>query len=295
MQKMLAATTHIGATNSETTMGQYIFKTKQDGVNIINLKKTWEKLVLAARAIAAIDNPADVFVVSCRQTAQRAVLKTARYIGATSIAGRFTPGAFTNQIQAAFREPRLLIIADPRADHQPVTESSYANIPIIGFCNVDSPTKFIDIVIPCNNKSTASIGLMWWFLAREVLRLRGTISREIDWDVMPDLFFFRDQERELLDAEKAKALESAKTETAVVGAAKEEDWNEPATNDWANEPTPAGGMPAAAAGAAPAAARMPVADEWASAGPSDWAAESAAPMAAAPAAAQWGGASSQWQ
>merc|ERR1719394_2389593 len=118
MQKMLAATTHIGATNSETTMEQYIFKTKQDGINIINLKKTWEKLVLAARAIAAIDNPADVFVVSCRQTAQRAVLKTARYIGATPIAGRFTPGAFTNQIQAAFREPRLLIIADPRADHQ---------------------------------------------------------------------------------------------------------------------------------------------------------------------------------
>jgi len=295
MQKMLAATTHLGANNSETTMEQYIFKTKQDGINIINLKKTWEKLVLAARAIAAIDNPADVFVVSCRQTAQRAVLKTARYIGATPIAGRFTPGAFTNQIQAAFREPRLLIIADPRADHQPVTESSYANIPIIGFCNVDSPTKFIDIAIPCNNKSTASIGLMWWFLAREVLRLRGTISREIEWDVMPDLFFFRDQEREMLDAEKAKALENQKTEGAVVGQPKEEDWNEQTNPDWANEPTPAGGMPAQAAPAAVPAAAVPVADQW-NAAPSDWAAESAAPAPAmAQPAQQWGGASSQWQ
>jgi len=295
MQKMLAATTHLGATNSETTMEQYIFKTKQDGINIINLKKTWEKLVLAARAIAAIDNPADVFVVSCRQTAQRAVLKTARYIGATPIAGRFTPGAFTNQIQAAFREPRLLIIADPRADHQPVTESSYANIPIIGFCNVDSPTKFIDIAIPCNNKSTASIGLMWWFLAREVLRLRGTISREIEWDVMPDLFFFRDQEREMLDAEKAKALENQKTEGAVVGQPKEEDWNEQTNPDWANEPTPAGGMPAQAAPTAVPAAAVPVADQW-NAAPSDWAAESAAPAPAmAQPAQQWGGASSQWQ
>merc|ERR1712012_1344368 len=210
--KMLAATTHLGSDNSDVQVEQYIFKRRQDGVNIINLKKTWEKLVLAARAVAAIDNPADVFVVSSRPYGQRAVLKTARYIGATPIAGRFTPGAFTNQIQAAFREPRLLIIADPRADHQPVTESSYANIPIIGFCNVDPPTKFIDIAIPSNNKSTASIGLMWWFLAREVLRLRGTISREIEWDVMPDLFFFRDQEREALAAEKAKALESQKSE-----------------------------------------------------------------------------------
>ena len=89
---MLAATTHLGSDNSEVQMEQYIFKRRQDGVHIINLKKTWEKLMLAARAIAAIENPADVFVVSARPYGQRAVLKFARYIGAVPIAGRFTPG-----------------------------------------------------------------------------------------------------------------------------------------------------------------------------------------------------------
>lgn len=134
------------------------------------------------------------------------MLKFAHYTEATPIAGRFTPGAFTNQIQPAFREPRLLIVTDPLTDHQPVTEASYVNIPVIAFCNTDSPLKFVDIAIPCNTKAPHSIGLMWWLLAREVLRLRGKITPQVEWDVKPDLFFYRDPE----EAEKEQAaLEAA--------------------------------------------------------------------------------------
>ena len=71
------------------------------GVYIFNLRKTWEKLLLAARAIAAIENPQDVCVISARPYGQRAVLKFASQTGATPIAGRFTPGTFTNQIQVS--------------------------------------------------------------------------------------------------------------------------------------------------------------------------------------------------
>jgi len=220
IQLLLAAQCHIGGKNCDKQMQPYVWKRRADGIHILNIGKTWEKLVFAARVIAAVENPNDVCVISSRTYGHRAVLKFAANTGAQAIAGRFTPGNFTNYITRSFKEPRLIVVTDPRFDHQAIREASYVNIPVIAFCDTDAPLKFVDVAIPTNNKARHAVGLVWWLLAREVLRLRGTIPRTSDgWNVMVDMFFYRDPEEvERQQQEEAQAKAQAPgIETQEIG------------------------------------------------------------------------------
>ncbi|XP_068302640.1 small ribosomal subunit protein uS2-like [Pyrus communis] len=256
IQMMLAAEVHLGTKNCDFQMERYVFKRRNDGIYIINLGKTWDKLQLAARVIVAIENPKDIIVQSARPYGQRAVLKFAQHTGANAIAGRHTPGTFTNQLQTSFNEPRLLILTDPRTDSQPIKEAALGNIPTIAFCDTDSPMRYVDIGIPANNKGKHSIGCLFWLLARMVLQMRGSLLPGHKWDVMVDLFFYREPEEAKDKEEEGAAIEYGNDFSApVVG-----DWSAPISDaQWVTDaPAP----PIAAAPEWTAEAAPIAADGW---------------------------------
>lgn len=117
-------------------------------------------------------------------------------------------------------------MSDPATDHQCIKEAAYMNIPVICLANADSPLSGCDVAIPCNNRGRKSIALVYWLLAREVLMLRGQLERDAEWDVIVDLFMFReisDDKKEEVADEGEQELHQEQEETGVQDALKNDD------------------------------------------------------------------------
>lgn len=209
----LEAGVHIGTKIRTNDMRQYIFKRRDDGLYILDLRKSAERLMDAARILSKYQ-PQDVWVVASRVYSSNPASKFAELTGVSLVKGRFVPGTMTNMNIKGFMEPKIIFVCDPKGEHEAVAESAKNGVPVIALCDTDNDTKFIDLVIPINNKGKRSLALIFFILSREMMMAQGKIKSYEEFT--HDIGFFEQLVME--DEKKAPAQAAAEPESAEAAA-----------------------------------------------------------------------------
>ncbi len=175
LDNYLAAGTHIGTQQKNADMKPYIYKVRDDGLYVLDVKKTDNKIKEAAKFLSKFP-PENILVVSRRQYGQKPIEDFAKLTGVIAIASRFIPGTLTNPRLRDFIEPEVLVVTDPRGDGQALKEASKIGIPVVALCDTDNSTAGVDIVIPTNNKGRKALTVVYWLITQETLRERGQLT-----------------------------------------------------------------------------------------------------------------------
>ena len=187
LEKYLEAGVHIGSKFKSGDMRRFIYKIRNDGLCVLDINNINSRIGTAANFIAQYE-PNEILVVAGRAYSQRPAKKFAEAIGAKHITGRFVPGTLTNPSNENFTEPKLLITADPPVDRQAIKEAIKAKVAVLSLCDTSNMTRNIDYILPMNNKGKKALALVYWLLAKEVLKIRGTIKTDDEFDKKPEDF-----------------------------------------------------------------------------------------------------------
>jgi small subunit ribosomal protein S2 len=176
----LKAGIHIGTKFKTKYMEKFIYKTRPDGLSVLNLQKIDERIALCAQFLARFE-PEDIIIVSRRENGWKAIKEFSKVTGVRAIAGRYPPGIMTNPALENYMEMKVLLVTDSWPDRNAIKDASKIGIPVVALCDTNNTANNIDLVVPCNNKGKKSLGLFFWLLAREFLKLKGKVKNDDDF------------------------------------------------------------------------------------------------------------------
>lgn len=172
-QEYLASGIHIGMKQRTSDMKRFIYKIREDGLAVLNLRKLDERLKIAANFLARAKK---ILIVGRKTAAPEALTKFSEIIGAEVVTGRFMPGTLTNPNYKKFFEADVILIINPLNDYQALREAVKARVPVVAICDTFNETRDIDLIIPANNRGRKALATLFWILAREILKKRGQIK-----------------------------------------------------------------------------------------------------------------------
>ncbi len=169
---------HIGTKFKTKYMAEFIYKTRPDGLSVLNLKKIDERIAVAINLLCQYEAK-DILIVSRRENGWKGLKLLHKLTGIPIIDGRYPPGILTNPNLETFTEPKLIMVSDPWPDKNIVEDAARIGIPVIALCDTNNQSNNIDLVVPCNNKGKKSVGLVFFLIAREFM-VRKNLIRNAD-------------------------------------------------------------------------------------------------------------------
>jgi len=174
----MTAGIYIGMKTCTPYMKRFVYKVREDGLAMFNLKKIDDRLKVVGDFLG---NFKKVLIVSRKENGRKAIETFAEAIGAKAVAGRFHPGTLTNPSYREFYEPDVILVVDPLVDEQAIKEARKKRVPIIAMCNTFNAARNVDLIIPINNNGKKSLALALWVIAREMQKAQGKIKKDADF------------------------------------------------------------------------------------------------------------------
>ena len=171
LEEYIKVSIHIGTRAVTPTMKEYVYRRKADGLAVLNTKKVDEKIGQGASFLAQCDIK-DIILCGKKEAAARA-LEAFHDATGIRVFTKYPAGIITNPVLKNFFEPKLVFILDPWVDKNALNDAVKIKVPVMALCSTNNNTHNVDFVIPCNNKSMNSIGLVLYLLAKLYLEKRG--------------------------------------------------------------------------------------------------------------------------
>ena len=171
MEDYLKSSIHLGTRVITPDMRKYVYRRRADGLAVFNTALLDDKIREGAAYLAKFA-PEKIILVCKREAGWMAAKKFAEITGIRVFTKKYPAGILTNTNLENFTEADLIFICDPWLDKNALEDSNKVRIPVLSVCDTNNFTQGINQIIPGNNKSGKSLGMIFYLLTKTYIESR---------------------------------------------------------------------------------------------------------------------------
>lgn len=187
IEDYLKASVHLGTRVITPDMRKYVYRRRADGLAVFNTALLDDEIRKGAEYLADF-SPEQAIIVCKREAGWKAVKKFSEITGMRSFTKKYPAGVLTNSQLEDFFEVDLVLICDPWVDKNALNDALRVRVPVMSICDTNNYTQGVKVIVPGNNKSAKSLGMLLYLLAKVYCEKRkipftATIKDFLDdWD-----------------------------------------------------------------------------------------------------------------